>query len=42
MDNDDASDNDDDDDNHEVTSICTPSKFLKIGLRLVGFKRRQV
>jgi hypothetical protein len=31
----------DEDDNHGVTSIITPSEQLKIGLKRVGFKRRQ-
>ena len=39
---DDDTSNDDDDNDHEVTSILTPSEFLKIGLRLVGFKRRRI
>ena len=40
MADDDASD--DDDDNHGVTSIITPSEMLKIGLVLVGFRRRRI
>jgi hypothetical protein len=44
MDNDEdtSDDDDDDDDNHEVTSIITPSEFMEIGLRLVGFKECRI
>jgi hypothetical protein len=40
MDNDDSTS--DDDDNHGVTSPLTPIMLLKIGLKLVGFKRHQI
>jgi hypothetical protein len=31
-----------DDDNHGVTSILTPKEIMKIGLKLVGFKRQRI
>jgi hypothetical protein len=30
------------DNNHGVTSILTPKKIMKIGLKLEGFKRQQI
>jgi hypothetical protein len=30
------------DDNHGFTSILTPEEIRKIGLKLVGFKRRRI